>query len=415
MTDPNLPGPDKHPDQEAPSEALTSPAPQPSPAPPAQPPIFYAPPPPPPAGGNFKKGFGLGAGLSLGLALGGLVLSIVGGILSMLMLGALIAAAQGASPSTAIERTETVWGPDTATPENTVRAISISGAIMGEASNSGLGLSSGTSGYEVAAILDSLTPEKGKGVVLLMNTPGGTINGSRAIGDAINRYEQRTGQKVIAYVRGLSASGGMYSMASATEIIADHGTLIGSIGVIFGPFTRYKDVVATGSTLLEAGVTTTGGITHEHLTAGKGKDFGSPYRDMTEEERKVFTNGLNIEYDSFVNWVSQERKIPADTIRNELGAYIFDAKTAQEKGLVDKVMGPDEAFRHIATSMGIEPDKMRVIQPAAPSAWQTLLGAETRVFGQINAAAPGAKVTSVLCAETPQPLVFHGSFKSICG
>ena len=415
MTDPNAPGPDKRSDQEAPSEAFTAPASQSSPAPPMQPPIFYAPPAPPASGGSFKKGFGLGAGLSVGLALGGIALSIVGGIVSMLMLGALLAAAQGASATTAIERTETVWGPDTATPENTVRAISISGAIMADAASSGLGLTSATSGYEVATLLDSLTPEQSKGVVLLINTPGGTINGSKAIGDAINRYEQRTGQKVIAYVRGMSASGGMYSMASATEIIADYGTLIGSIGVIFGPFTRYKDVVATGSTLFESGVTTTGGITQEYLSQGKGKDFGNPYREMTEEERKTLTNGLTIEYDDFVNWVAQERKISADMIRNELGAYLFDPKTAQEKGLVDKVMGPDEAFRHIAASMGIEPDKMRVVRPAAPSAWQTLLGAESRIFGQIDAAASGAKVTSALCAETPQPLVFHGSFKSICG
>ncbi|MDO4785230.1 MAG: S49 family peptidase [Propionibacteriaceae bacterium] len=415
MTDPNAPQPDKSPGQppsvESPAAAQTQAPPF---APAATPPVFYAPP-PPPSGGNFKKGFGLGAGLSLGLSIGMIALSIIGGIISALMLGALVAAAQGASPTTAIERTETVWGADTATPENTVRAISISGAIMGEASSSGLGLGAATSGYEVAQLLDSLTPEQGKGVVLLMNTPGGTINGSKAIGDAINRYEQRTGQKVIAYVRGLSASGGMYSMASATEIIADHGTLIGSIGVIFGPFKRYKDVVATGSTLLEPGVTTTGGITQEHLTAGKGKDFGSPYRDMTEEERQVFTNGLNIEYDNFVNWVAKERKIPAERIRNELGAYIFDPETAQKKGLVDKVMGPDEAFRHIATSMGIDPEKMRVVRPAPPSPWQTLLGAEARVFGQINAAAPGSKVTSALCSDTPQPLAFHGSLTSICG
>lgn len=373
--------------------------------------------PPPPQGGNFKRGFGLGAGLGLGLLIAGVVMSVIGGLISMAMLGAAVATLGPASADSATQRVETVWGNDSAATSETVRAVVISGPIMAEGGD-GMGLTAATYGYEVANYLDQLTTDDGKGVVLLVNTPGGSINGSKAIADAVKRYESRTKQKVIAYVRGMSASGGMYAMAGASEIIADHGTLIGSIGVIFGPFKRYKDVVATGSTILEPGVTTTGGITQEYLSQGKGKDFGNPFRDMTAEERASLTKGLENEYGAFVNWVSEARGIPADKIRNELGAYIFDPVTAKQKGLVDQIMGPDEAFRHMASEFGIEADKMRVVRPKAPSALESLLGAEARVYGQSLPLADRGRdaiVTASLCSASPQTLAFHGSLKEFCG
>ena len=135
----------------------------------------------------------------------------------------------------------------------------------------------------------------------------------------------------------MSASGGMYAMAPAARIISDHGTMVGSIGVIFGPFQRYREVTGLTGNLLQSGVQTSGGITSEYLAQGTGKDFGNPYRDMTEEEREVYTNGLAAEYRQFVDFVAEHRGIEAQRIKDELGAYMFDPATAMDKGLVDDV------------------------------------------------------------------------------
>ena len=70
----------------------------------------------------------------------------------------------------------------------------------------------------------------------------------------MRRCLDATGKPVVAYVSGISASGGMYAMAGADEIYADHGTLIGSIGVIFGPFVTYNDVRAIDGGILGGGV-----------------------------------------------------------------------------------------------------------------------------------------------------------------
>ncbi len=359
----------------------------------------------------FKRGFGTGFGVALGAGAVLLALSLV----SLIGLVGMSALASVAAPTPASAGYKTIWGPTTA--KSVMRAVHISGAIMGSASD-GVSLSGGTYGYEVADMIDKLGKDDAKGLVMIMNTPGGTIYGSKAIADAVARYKERTGHKVVAYVEAMSASGGMYAMAGADHIISDYGTLVGSIGVIAGPFERYKDVTGVDGGLLGSGVQA-GSITSEYLSQGKGKDFGNPYRDMNAEERKVFTDGMAREYAAFVDHVAAGRKIPAATIRNELGAYIYDPATAKEKKLIDDVMGRDAAFRKAAELNGLDPAQTRIEAKEAPSFLDALLGAEQRVYGQAPAAVPiggqPAKATAVICSGTPMVLAISGDPARICG
>ncbi|MFT3970907.1 MAG: S49 family peptidase [Micropruina sp.] len=339
------------------------------------------------------------------------MLGVVGSLITTLIYGAVLASAASGPQVTGMD---TIWGSDTATQAQTALAIPIEGVIQADGGD-GFGLTAATYGYEIARTLDGLSADDAAGVVLLMNTPGGTINGSRAIADAVERYQSRTGKKVVAFVQGMSASGGMYAMAGADKIIADHGTLVGSIGVIFGPFVRYKDVVGTSGSILESGVTTTGGITQEYLTQGKGKDFGNPFRDMTAQERKVMTDGMANEYQAFVNWVAEHRGIPAKTIVDDLGAYVYDPKSAIAKKLIDAQLGPDEAFRDTVQLMGLDPATARVAKRAGASPLEQLLGASSRVYGYQAVVPAGAKASSVICTGAPQPLVWHGPVAAFCG
>lgn len=382
-------------------------------------PAPYYPAPPARPESAFKRGLGLGAGAGLGLGGMLLVLGLVGSLLSLAMMVGMASAMSGALSGvrqTSVEPLKTVWGPDTAVKK--LRAVHISGPIMAESSD-GFTLNSGTYGYETAQMLDRLNAEDADGVVLLINTPGGSVNGSRAIADAIARYQRRTGKKAFAYVQGMSASGGMYAMAGASKILADHGSLVGSIGIIAGPFERYKDVTAITGSMLTSGVATSGGITSEYLTQGKGKDFGNPFRDMTPEERANFTTGLAHEYDNFVTWVSTSRGIPAETIKNTYGAYIFDTQTAQQNKLIDGVAGRDEAFRTFATDAGLDPAQTKVVSAQAPGMWAQLFGAQARAYGtSLPAPAVGGQrplATASLCTGGPVMLAYQGSLNGVCG
>lgn len=378
-------------------------------APPSGPSIRPAAPPQAEKGG-FKRGFGTGVGVGLGLMAGFVVLSIVGGLFALISLGMLLSSITKDGASTSLER---VWGTEGASGH--LRAIRISGTIMTDAADGAL-LSSGTYGYEVADQLDSLKTDQADGVVLLVNTPGGTITGSKAIADAITRYRERTGKPVLVHVEGSSTSGGVYSTATANEIIADHGSMIGSIGVILGPLPRYKDVVATGSTLLQQGITTTGGISQEYITAGSGKDLNNPYRDLTEQERQRLQAMVDDDYEIFVAEVAAGRKLDPQRIRNEFGAGIFRARQAVNIGLADAVMGRDEFFRHAATAAGLDPDKTVVERVAEPTGLSSLLGAK-RAWGTslpLSALGDKAVASASLCSVTA-PIAYAGDLSGVCG
>lgn len=396
------------------------------PAPPQQPAygvpaaqVQASPPPyapaPAPQKGSFRRGFGLGAGAGLGFGGAFVVFSLVASLLTGLVMMGFASAAAGLAGSgqTAVEPLHTVWGPASATKK--LRAIPVVGAIQ-TAGADGFALAAGTYGYEVADVLDGLTADDADGIVLMMDTPGGTVTGSKAISDAVDRYRERTGKKVFAFVQGMSASGGMYSMAGADEIIADHGTTVGSVGVIMGPLERYREVTGMGSIL---GAVQAGEITQEYITAGKGKDAGQPFRDLTPEERTMLTDITNEMYDDFVNHVATKRDIDRAVIVDELGAGLFTGQKAIDVGYIDDVMGRDEALRHFATAAGLDPDDTRLVQASAPSFWASFLGVESRAWGVAPAAVPEAgqpaRATASLCTDPTQPLVWHGPLVGVCG
>ncbi|SNS57679.1 protease-4 [Geodermatophilus pulveris] len=389
-------------------DASTPPPSSPSPPmPPPSPPPVWRPLPPPRQPSPFRRGFGLGLGASLGA---GLALGTVGlGLVVVMVLALVGLASGGGETATSGPVTETVWGEPTA--GGRLIAVPVTGVILGGQSD-GATFGTATYGYDVADTIDSLTAEDADGLVLELNTPGGTIYGSRAIADAVERYQKRTGNQVMAHVQGLSASGGMYAMAGADQIVADHGSLVGSIGVIMGPLQRFRDVTGIPGSLLEPGVTTEGGITEEYFTRGRGKDFGNPYRDITEEERAVLGAGLDREYAEFVSWVSQARGIPAQTIVDELGAFVFDGYTAVDRGLVDRVLGREEAYRYAAEMNGADPDDTRVDRVAGPGFLESFLGATSSVGGTGAAALEPGR--STVCSGPPLVLAYHGELTAAC-
>jgi protease-4 len=349
----------------------------------------------------------VGLGASLGAGIG---LAIVGVGSTVVLVLALVGLASGAGDAdTSAPVTETVWGQETA--EGRLLSIPVTGVILGGESD-GATFGGSTYGYEIADTIDDLDAGDADGLILEMNTPGGTIYGSRAIADAVERYQERTGHQVMAHVQGLSASGGVYAMAGADQIVADHGSLVGSIGVVMGPFQRFRDVTGIPGTLLEPGVTTEGGITEEYVSRGRGKDLGNPYRDMTPEERAVLGRGLDREYAEFVEWVSSARGIPAQTVVDELGAFVFDGQTAVDLGLVDRVLGREEAYRHAAEMNDVDPDDTRVDRVTGPGLLESLLSAHSPAGGPAaTAPEPGL---STVCTGAPLVLAFHGELSAAC-
>jgi len=369
-----------------------------------------------------RENIGRAIGRTIAVTLAALV-TLGFGMLALVMLMAVSIAAVSGGPSTTGDLPTTFVAGDEGNA-NLLLAIPVTGVIVGEQQGGWLSaaLQDLTDGYRVKADLERAAARRDvKGIVLEMDTPGGTIFGARAIADAVAAYRSRTGKPVLAFVRGMSASGGMYAMAGADHIVADHGTLVGSIGVIFGPLSRYRNVVSVDGGVLGGGVETTGGISEEYITAGRSKDLGNPYRDLTDEERRVLQQSVDNSYAAFVDHVAAGRSLDAGVIRSQLGALIYDEQTAVRNGLVDEVGGRDVAYAKAAELAQLAPGNWQVGRlvdgAGGPFGLGALLG-RLRGGERADANASGAPGTvdarQLLCARGATLLAYHGSLPGSC-
>lgn len=258
-----------------------------------------------------------------------------------------------------------------------------------------------TYGYSVKEqLIRTAEDERIKGVILDIDSPGGTITGSKAISDGVLYYRQKTGKPVYAYAV-QAASGGYWSAVSADKIIADHGSIVGSIGVIMGQLKQYDEVVQEGSIL--GGVTTRQPIKTVTLSAGGSKDIGNPYRALTAEEQQHLQVLLDNEYEVFVNFVAERRGIPADIIRTAIRAHFYEPNRAILLKLIDEINTREAAMNQLAQRAELSESDFQVVEERESLGFlDTLLSASTGMK------APEANSWAALNSLMSfQPLVLH--------
>lgn len=329
--------------------------------------------------------------------------------MSMVVLVALIGAVAGgtAAPATddTVGPTRHVGGDDGA--GDVVLVVRVDGPITVDGGGGGLFGGAVTGGYQVKRTLERAARDRDvKAVVVQFSTPGGSIAGSKAVADGMLAVKE-AGKPVLAHVTDISASGGTYAMVAADRILVDEGGLVGSIGVILGPFQQFTGVVGTDGGLLGGGVQTTGGIDEFYFSAGTGKDAGNPFRPLTDGERARFQAIVDTSYAQFVDHVAANRPITADRIRGELGAQLFTGSEAVGLGLVDAVGSRDQAWEEAAKAAGLDRWDVREAT-GSTDVLSSLLG-----VGGTQPTAAQADLSS-LCGPGVGALVYHGDLAGLC-
>ena len=141
----------------------------------------------------------------------------------------------------------------------------------------------------------------------------------------------------------VAASGGYYVACGADSIVAQEGTLTGSIGVI-AAFLRTEELYRKI------------GLDVEVLKSGRWKDVGSPHREMTGEERRYLETILDSSYEQFLRAVSDGRGMPLDDVRELAEGRLYTGEQARDAGLVDRLGGYQDAIDLAARMGGIEGD-----------------------------------------------------------
>jgi len=159
-----------------------------------------------------------------------------------------------------------------------------------------------------------------KGVLFVVNSPGGAVPPSIEIMEAIRRLTEQ--KPVIVYAAGTIASGSYYASIYANEIYANPGSMVGSIGVIMqgANFSELAQKI---------------GISPQTIKAGKFKEVGTGAREWTPYEKQELEKVINDTYNLFVNDVARARKLDPAKHTEFADAHIFTASQAKEVGLID--------------------------------------------------------------------------------
>ena len=205
-----------------------------------------------------------------------------------------------------------------------------------------------TSSRDIVEQIDNFTQDNDvKAIILRINSPGGGVGPSQEIYREVLRAKEE--KKIIASLESVAASGGYYVACASDLIVANPGTITGSIGVVM-EFSNVEDLLKKI------------GLRSYVIKSGKHKDIGSPVRKMTPEEKEILQGVIDSVHNQFVRAVAEGRSIEEGKVREIADGRIFSGEQAKELGLVDELGSLQDAIEIAAEMIGIE-GKPVVIYP----------------------------------------------------
>jgi protease-4 len=202
-----------------------------------------------------------------------------------------------------------------------------------------------------------------KAILLRIDSPGGAVAPSQEIYEEVKKIRDKNQKKVVASLGSLAASGGYYIASAAHRIIANPGTITGSIGVIME--------MANISGLMEKI-----GVEAVVIKSGKYKDIGSMFRGMSAEEQAIVQRLMDDVHAQFIEAVSVGRGMEIEKVREIADGRVFSGQHAQELGLVDELGNYHDAIQAASKMAGIRGEP-RIMEKKEPFSFMDLIAGQT--------------------------------------
>jgi protease-4 len=210
----------------------------------------------------------------------------------------------------------------------------------------------------IGEIHEYLEDDGVKAIILRIDSPGGGVGPSQEIHREILKAKEK--KKIVTSMGSVAASGGYYIACASDLIVANPGTITGSIGVIM-EFTNIEELFKKI------------GIKGVVVKSGELKDIGSPFREMTPEEKRIIQEVIDNVHQQFIKAVAEGRKLDRSKVTQIADGRIMTGEQAKQLGLVDQIGNLDDAIDATAKLVGIE-GKPDIVYPKKKfSIWELLI------------------------------------------
>ena len=239
-----------------------------------------------------------------------------------------------------------------------IARIEVSGAIAGATRK------------QVLEALKTIEERKFPVLLLRIDSPGGTVGDSQEIYSALKRLREKI--KIVASFGNISASGGVYIGMGASHIMANPGTITGSIGVIL----RGNNL----ERLLEKV-----GVSFKVIKSGPYKDILAFDRPLTEPEENILQELIDTSYRQFVQTVAEARNLTEETVRSFADGRVFTGEQAVGLGVVDRLGTEEDARLWAAELAGLDPEKAKCITIGEKkSLWSRVLPGRSQIGSRLT-------------------------------
>lgn len=204
-----------------------------------------------------------------------------------------------------------------------------------------------------------------QGLILCIDTPGGSVYATDELYLEIKKYAEETGRPVYSYMKSTAASGGYYIAAASDKIFANRNTLTGSIGVTIG-------TVYDISRFLEKM-----GIKTVTITSGDNKAMGSSVNPLTREQKEIYQSVVDEAYDQFVQVVAEGRNMKVSKVRRLADGRIYTAKQAEANGLVDQIGTFEDVVRDMKAAYELDDCDLQTMEYTPKNTFLSWLQSKT--------------------------------------
>jgi protease IV len=246
-------------------------------------------------------------------------------------------------------------------PKSTIAVVTVAGSIVSGRGGSRLPFGSSNAGADTiaAGLREAAHDDSVSAIVLRVDSPGGSVTASETIWREVKKARER-GKPVVASMGSVAASGGYYVAMGADAIVANPGTITGSIGVLTGKLVArdLKDRLGVGS---------------DAVRTNANADAWSPNAPFTPEQHAQIEAEVDLFYDDFVQRVAQGRHLSVEAVEAVARGRVWTGADAFDHGLVDELGGLRAAVRRAKVLAGLDEDaKVRLVGYPGSSVWDFL-------------------------------------------